>query len=412
MRQISVGSLCTEFTELLKKHSYSPDSLRRYNKVFDEFTEYAGERLYSQQLGAEFLAQKFVAVGGFVEEGLYAKDEMYFFRAMRSLAEYYNFGVMLRRKDIHGEIVWPEPFRECTETFLQSKVEYGVSYGYLKTSRMVLKDFLLMLDALDVHKPEDIEYTHVERYIDTLQGWSVSTVRSRISLVRCYLRFLYLNGYNSRPLSEKMPKGISPRGMLKVPSVWTEEEIERLVKSVDTGNPNGKRNYAILLIAARLGLRIGDIRDLELSSFNWEARTLTITQNKTKEPVTLPIPNDVGWAVIDYLKNGRPVTESSRVFVRHVPPYDRFSITNSLYGLLNKALKDAGIDTERGGHNGFHTLRHSLATHLLQNGVGAPTISDILGHTSPDTVKHYLRADIQNLRKCALEVEVMPYVSE
>lgn len=78
MRQISVGSLCTEFTELLKKHSYSSDSLRRYSKAFDEFTEYAGERPYSQQLGAEFLAQKFEAVGGFVEEGLYAKDEMYF----------------------------------------------------------------------------------------------------------------------------------------------------------------------------------------------------------------------------------------------------------------------------------------------------------------------------------------------
>lgn len=273
MRQISVGSLCTEFNELLRKNSYSSDSLRRYNKAFDEFTEYAGERLYSQQLGAEFLAQKFVAVGGFVEEGLYAKDEMCFFRAMRSLAEYYNFGVLLRRKDMHGEIVWPDPFRECTETFLQSKVKYGVSYGYIKNSKMILKDFLLLLDALDIHNPRDIEYLHVERYSETLLGWSVSTVRSRISLIRCYLRFLYLNGYN-------------------------------------------------------------------------------------------------------------------------------------------KALKNAGIEAKREGHNGFHTLRHSLATHMLQNGVETSTISDILGHTSPDTVKHYLRADIQNLRKCALEVEVMSYVSE
>ncbi|WP_373265122.1 hypothetical protein [Hungatella hathewayi] len=76
--------------------------------------------------------------------------------APSSLAESCNFGALLRRKDIHGKIVWPEPFRECTEAFLQSKVEYRVSYGYLKNSRMVLKDFLLLLNALDVHKPKDI----------------------------------------------------------------------------------------------------------------------------------------------------------------------------------------------------------------------------------------------------------------
>lgn len=85
-------------------------------------------------------------------------------------------------------------------------------------------------------------------------------------------------------------------------------------------------------------LRIGDIRDLKLPDIDCQAGTLTIVQNKTKEPLTLPIPEDVGWAVIDYLKNGRPVTESRNVFARHVPPYDGFSITSNLHNIMMKAL--------------------------------------------------------------------------
>lgn len=411
IRQITVGNLCGELDEMLHKLQYSSDSLRRYNKVFDEFTAYAGEKMYSQALGAEFLAWKFDQIGGFTAEGLYSKDEMYYFRVIRSLAEYFNFGVIFRRHDFHGEIIWPVPFRECTEKFFLSKVEYGVSYGYVRHARLVIKDLILFLDAEGIHSPGAVCYIHVERFIGTLVGWATATVRSRISVIRGYFRFLFLDGYIQEPIADKIPSGLTPRGRKKLPTVWSEEEIDRLIKGVDLASPNGKRNYAILLIAARLGLRIGDIRELQLSDIDWQACTLTIVQNKTKEPLTLPISDDVGWAIIDYLKNGRPVTESSNIFVRHVPPYDGFAPTSNLYNVIAKALSNAGIPSEKKA-GGFHTLRHSLATHLLQGGVGASTISDILGHTSPETVKHYLSSDIEGLRKCALEVEVKPYVKE
>lgn len=411
IRQINVGSLCGELGEMLINLQYSTDSLRRYNKVFDEFTEYAEERQYSQQLGAEFLACRFNQIGGFVTSGTYSKNEMYYFRAIRSLAEYYNFGMIFRRQDFHGEIIWPEPFRECTEKFFLSKVEYGVCYGYVRHSRAVLKDLILFFDTVGVHAPEEARYFHLEQFINSLIGWPTSTVRGKISVVRMYFRFLFLNGYIREPIAEKLPDRLTPRAHTKLPTVWSEEEIDKLLNGIDLTNPNGKRNYAMLLFAARLGLRIGDIRELKLSDIDWQACTLTIVQSKTKAPLTLPVPDDVGWAVIDYLKNGRPVTESKHVFVRHIPPYDGFSKTSNLHNIMTKALTDAGI-RYRDKPSGFHTLRHSLATHLLQNGVESTTISDILGHTSPETVKHYLRTDLVDLRKCALEVEVMPYVKE
>ena len=153
---------------------------------------------------------------------------------------------------------------------------------------MVIKDLILFLDVLEVHTPQQVRYVHVEQFIGSLVGWSTSTVRDRISMVRNYFRFLFLDGYIQEPIAEKIPSGLTPRGRKKLPTVWSEEDIRRLLESMDLTNPNGKRNYAMLLLAARLGLRIGDIRDLQLSDIDWQACTLTIVQNKTKEPLTLP----------------------------------------------------------------------------------------------------------------------------
>lgn len=100
----------------------------------------------------------------------------------------------------------------------------------------------------------------------------------------------------------------------KLPAVFSEDEVEKILSSFDRENPMGKRNYAIFLLAARMGLRSCDIKALEFSFINWTEKTISFTQKKTKKYLTLPLTDDVGWAVIDYLKNGRPVSDSKYVF--------------------------------------------------------------------------------------------------
>jgi len=199
---------------------------------------------------------------------------------------------------------------------------------------------------------------------------------------------------------------------MKLPTVWTEDEIESLVNAVDMTNPIGKRDYAMILLGARLGLRFGDIRNLKLDDIDWSNKQITILQSKTMQELVLPLPNDVGWAIIDYLKNGRPVTECKNVFVVHNAPYTGCPVNSTLRNTIIKTLKRAGISIDKTKHYGWHTLRYSLATNLLQNNVEASTISDILGHSDPQIVKHYLRVELNGLRKCALEVEVLDYVSK
>ena len=409
MKQINVAGLCKELEEKLIELHYSEDSMYRYRKVFNELIEYAGDCYYSQSKGTEFLVWKFKQLGGFVSSGEHSKNEMYYFRVIRSLAEYFNFGVLFRRNEFQGEIIWPEPFREGIESFIRHTVEYGRSYEHVKSCRSIIKELVLFLDAAGVHEPNGITSDLISRFVQSMVGLAPTTIAGRVSALRQYFQYLYLNEYVSRPIAMYLPRP-PQRLRTKLPTVWTEEEIERLINAVDMTNPIGKRDYAMILLGARLGLRFGDIRNLKLEDINWDNKQVTVFQGKTQQELTLPLPNDVGWAIIDYLKNGRPITEHKNVFVVHNAPYTGCPVNSTLRNTICKTLKRAGISVDKTKHFGWHTLRHSLATNLLQNNVAVSTISDILGHSDPQSAKHYLRVELKGLRKCALEVEVMCYV--
>lgn len=140
--------------------------------------------------------------------------------------------------------------------------------------------------------------------------------------------------------------------------------------SIDRGNPTGKRDYAILLIIARLGLRAVDIKDLRLENLKWDRGTIEIVQSKTKKPIVLPMLEDVGWAIIDYLKNARPITDSPFVFVRHNAPFEAFGIHAALNRILVEHIRRAGVKVPRDVPKGLHSLRHTLASTLLEQNAG------------------------------------------
>ena len=411
LRQIKVADLCKELESKLKELHYSEDSMRRYGKVFREFTEYAGDCDYSQSKGTDFLVWKFQQLGGFVTSGEHSKNEMYYFRAIRSLAEYYNFGILFRRHDFHGEIVWPEPFKDATLGFLRYEVEYGCSHYQYDRCRFVIKDFILYLDSAGVHDLDGVSPGIVSRFTETMVGLAPVTIAERLSALRQYFKYAYLHGHVQKPIDAYVPHP-PQRARAKLPTVWSEEQIESIIHAVDTTTAIGKRDYAIVLMGARLGLRIGDMLNITMNDIDWENKLISIIQGKTKEPLTLPLPDDVGWALIDYLKNGRPETDFPNIFVVHNAPYKGSPFKSTLRHNINKILKRAGIHIDKSKHCGWHSLRHSLATNLLRNEVGASTISDILGHSDPQVAEHYLRVDLDGLARCALEVEVMDYVRQ
>ena len=409
MKQIKVAGLCKEMEQKLENLHYSDDSMRRYGKVFREFTEYAGDCDYSQSKGTDFLVWKFQQLGGFVTGGEHSKNEMYYFRAIRSLAEYYNFGILFRRNEFYGEIVWPTLFKEATEGFLRSQVEYGCSQDQYGRCKAIIKDLILFLDSASVHDLNGITSELISRFVATMVGLAPVTIAERLSALRQYFKYAYLNRYTDKPLAVYLPHP-PQRVRTKLPAVWTEDQIEALINAVDTTTPVGKRDYAIMLLGARLGFRIGDILNLTLRDIDWKNKLVSIVQRKTREPLMMPLPTDTGWAIIDYLRNGRPITKYPNIFVVHNAPYTGCPFQSTLRSNFSKILRRAEISIDKTKHYGWHTLRHSLATNLLQNNVEASTISDILGHSDPGVARHYLRVNMQGLAKCMLEVEVMDYV--
>lgn len=178
-----------------------------------------------------------------------------------------------------------------------------------------------------------------------------------------------------------------------------------MLESIDRGNPTGKRDYAILLLVTKLGMRVGDIKSLALSDLNWQLKTIEIKQNKTKNAVTYPILYDIGWALIDYLKNARPISNSPFVFIRMNAPYEAFGEDANLHNIITKYTRLAGITIPRGKRHGLHSLRHTLASTLLEQGTPLPIISEVLGHFNSKSTMGYLQTTLKRLQSCAIDPE-------
>src|SRR6266446_2008784 len=235
---------------------------------------------------------------------------------------------------------------------------------------------------------------------DHLQPKTVSRI---VSDVRSFLRFLTMRGILQKDLSAELPKIRVPKDAT-IPSVWDHELIVRLLGAVDRSSAKGRRDYAILLLACRLGLRAGDIRTLKLDDLRWEDSTIEITQAKTGTPLSLPLTNEVGEALIDYLKSGRPQTTHREVFLKVKPPFDPFT-GNNLHHIVSYWRLLAGITFRSSQKRGIHSLRHTLATRLLEKGTPFTTIAEILGHTSLESTRIYAKADVEALRGVALDPE-------
>ena len=163
----------------------------------------------------------------------------------------------------------------------------------------------------------------------------------------------------------------------------------------------------MLLLASRLGLRVGDLRRLKLDDLDWEASTVTVAQAKTGAALTLPVSEEVGEALIDYLRFGRPAVEHREVFLKLKPPLGPFSYNNHLYHVVGHWRRAAGIEFRTQQRQGFHSLRHTLATHLLREQTPINVISDILGHATSASTFIYAKADTETLRGAALDTEGM-----
>jgi site-specific recombinase XerD len=218
--------------------------------------------------------------------------------------------------------------------------------------------------------------------------------------VKSFLRYAYRMDLLNKDISFLVPEYTRHT---PIPTAYTSDEISVILESIDRTNAAGKRNYCIVLIAARLGLRSCDIAGLTFENICMNDNTISLIQKKTCEPITFPLLPEIKDALDDYTKHARPLSNEPYLFM-NLPQLNVRPLTpNNIYTIVSRIIDKSGVNTYN-KRRGAHALRSSLASQLLEEGNSYSVIQRVLGHTSPEAAKHYVKIEVDKLRECALEV--------
>ncbi|MBS4054917.1 MAG: tyrosine-type recombinase/integrase [Thermaerobacter sp.] len=394
-------------TELHRLH-YKEPSIKGYQRMWlriASFLANQGTSYLTEELGMAFLEREF----NYFElerTGKVTQSICNAFRVVRMLLDFQQHGSVLRRYYKQRDLLNAEGLKLVLRQF----AEYCRLKGYSRVTQKhysnICEKFLSFVESQQIMHVAAIEPRHVSAFINTLLGYMHKTVELHLCGLRAFLRYLHTSGLHTQDLSGSIPS-VMTRKQARMPSVWNTEQVTKLLEAIDRGNPAGKRDYAIILLVARLGLRTIDIKRLQLTNLNWRENRIELVQSKTARPLKLPLLPEVGWAIIDYLKNGRPKVDSPYVFLRHLAPIEPFSEEDRLHQMVVKYMKLARIPISPQKKKGLHSLRHTLASRLLRENTPLSVISDILGHISTDSTAVYLKVDVDMLRECALNPEAV-----
>jgi site-specific recombinase XerD len=401
MKQKNISQLVEDAIQHLINKTYSKVSVYRYTWVWRKLISFAEEKCvdsYSTKLGEDFLEL-------FVEDyknGNIGKYGISKIRTIRVLDDIFH-GNPVKMKYYFVPVYIPESFR----------IEYDAYKEYLaaggqkpKTIETKLSRLLVLLRYLEevgrgLHELDFQTLTEFREYLSTRYA---KNAKANIEFtIRDFLKCAESKSFIANEMSSLLGAIYSDRHG-RLPSTYTSAEICKILSSIDRTTATGKRDYAVLILMTLLGIRSSDLCNLRIEAIRPENQSLVFVQQKTGQYETLPMIESIETALSDYLINARPASGSSHIFVKGEGANMGEPITTStVYNTLNRYIKEAGIETE-GKRHGPHSIRHSLSSNLLKEGIPIPVITGILGHSNSETTARYLWMDVEQLRILALEV--------
>jgi site-specific recombinase XerD len=386
----------------LVRLGYKPSTLKWYRGSWRRM-----ERWFASRGVEEFsldVAMAWVdeACGGFFakeQAGTLRATDVYLFRVAAMLDDFAAHGAVLRRYSRSVSKLDAEQ-ADVLARFQAWLREEGCAVSTVRAYGTVVGEFFAFiasrggLTALDG--------AVIGAFVTTLAGYQPKTVEHKLCAVRSLLRFAISSGLVEEGVLDTVPAVRSVK-QARVPSIWDPVDVVKILEAIDRGNPSGKRDHAIVLLICRLGLRAVDVKRLRFADLDWPGNRVSVVQAKTGRRVWLPLLKDVGWAIIDYVRDGRPACECPEVFLRHTAPIGPFSDQDHLHQILVKHARVARVHVSEKRRRGMHSLRHTLATRLMEDGTPVEQIADILGHQSVESTGVYLKSSLGLLAKCALD---------
>jgi len=404
----TISGLLAAFEDYLISLKRSYFTVRQYKSIWKSFSEYTTSRrikFYDRYVGDQFIKSQlgnynYADLNQMQKRLVNTIDALYLFQQEGAL---YMGPAPLKRKpprEFNGEIGLA-----MQEFINYKKTVFCLAKTTLKEHNQFLHEFLVFLTDKGVKSLSEISQVYIFSFIKSLPANKLAVNHSKLGVVKAFLRYMFEEQLLPVNYSIIIHRD-NCKSQPKVPSVFSVEEIKCLLKSVDRSNPSGRRDYAIILLAAKLGMRAGDIANLQFENINWDNHFIRFTQFKTKKELVLPLLAEVGNAIVDYLKHARPESNDPHCFLQLIGPYKAISSPN-VGRIVQSQMQRAGINTKNRKH-GPHALRHSFATNMLQKKTLLPVISEALGHSSTQSTMNYLRVSKDQLRQCALEVPLVP----
>ncbi len=391
-----IPSISKALCEHLKEMGYSEYTIRctrtRLNQYY-KFAVSSGTRIHDS-----FSVQNFIIANrGDDYQDKYHSHSIS--RPFAMLEDYLQFGTVMCQK--YGKGCGPEEkLASHFQMFLEYMQQQSYADGTIQSCRSHLLRFQHYLRSNGIHELCDLTHEAVKLYSETLMTRSTTSICQITRELRRFFEYAQIHDFLKDDFSKDLPHFKNTREQ-RLPDRFTADEINKIIGAIDRDNPLGRRDYAIVLAAVRLGLRNGDVLALKFSSLDWAKKELHIVQKKTGTPLTLPLPDDVGWAIIDYIRNGRPDSNSENIFVSFTPPYQELTQYSNY---VAKYMRKAGLYSSEHRRVGMHTLRRSLATAMLENNIPVTVIAQTLGHGDLHTVGSYIRVSTKLLKQCAMEV--------
>ena len=381
---LAISEIEEKLTDYCDKCNYSESTRYFYFRVFDDLKSYMnGQEMYTPDIGKLFSQKEHSE-----------KKAKWYYHILERLIYILNCfisGESIKKRMSPPPVPVPKGHEEIYNNYI-SICEEKDSQSSLRTKRILTRYFLEDLETCGCHTINEITPELV------LKATLIhADITNYCSYSKYFLKYLARNGILSVDYSPLVP---AEKQHKILPDVYSKEEILRLESSYDRSTSQGKRDYAMVLFATRLKLRPSDIAALQLSAFDYEKNVFSIVQQKTDEPLTLPILPEIKTAVQDYL-TVRPNSHNPFMFLGMKAPFDRLAAA-SVYNIVKSGFKNAEIEA-KGRGQGAKALRSSGSSHQVNNGMSYANVSASNGQKDPNVVRHYARLHVSELRKCALE---------
>ena len=291
---------------------------------------------------------------------------------------------------------------KVTLTEFASVLSKTLSPGTIRITLGIVKQFLFFLEENKVYNFSKLKQEHVNDFTTIVAPKHKSSMATLTRSIKKFLIFLKDIDAMKSDVEIHLITPASRRSRLL--PCFTDIEINSIFAVVDTESAMGKRDYAIMKLALGTGLRSVDIFSLKLLDIDWEKNEINILQSKTNVYLQLPLQNDIGNAIADYILHARPRSDSPYVFLRILKPHDQMSASQAGRNIIVKYLTKAGISLEAWDGKKFHALRRTTGTRLIRAGLPIESVSEILGQKSVESSKRYIALNNDELRSCCLNI--------